>query len=143
MRRAITPAPSSPEVAGLCTAASPQTVGARTRVLPVPGDRLVWMSGPQQGNPEFSDRHEVVKTVCVWRDGTCYRIEIIRRLGKAEQGAYAALLWLEEEQAGRRVLVRDVTFPWVHYESTDSALDHAMEALAAKLRYGSAGEAEA
>jgi hypothetical protein len=110
---------------------------------PVPGDRLVRMTGPQQGNPEFSDRHELVKTVCVWRDGACYRIEIIRRLGKPEQGAYAALLWLEEEQAGRRVLVRDVKFPWVHYESADAALDHAMEALAAKLRYGSAGETEA
>jgi hypothetical protein len=98
------------------------------------------MDNPQQRASEFSDRHDVVQTVCVWRNGTCYRIEIIRRAGKQEEGAYAALLWLEEEQAGRRVLVRDVSFPWVHHESAESALDHALGSLEAKLKYASTGE---
>jgi hypothetical protein len=40
---------------------------------------------------------------------------------------YTALLWMEKEHgAGRRVLVRDITFPWVHHESADSALEHAI-----------------
>lgn len=91
---------------------------------------------------EFSDRHDVVRTVCVWRDRNCYRIEIIQRHAKPEEGAYAALLWIEEEQAGRRVLVRDVSFPWVHHESAEAALERALESLAAKLKYASDGETE-
>ncbi len=91
---------------------------------------------------EFSDRHEVVKTVCVWRDGTCYRIEIIKRLGTTEKCAFVALLWTEEKRDGTRALVRDVTFPWVHHVSAESALDCALESLAAKLRYPSTGDKE-
>jgi hypothetical protein len=91
---------------------------------------------------EFSDRHEVVKTVCVWRDGACYRIEIIKRLGTPGELAYAALLWTEEEHEGRKVLVRDVAFPWVHHESAASALERALESLASRLKYASAGETE-
>ena len=78
---------------------------------------------------EFSDRHEVLRTVCVWRDGACYRIEIIKRLGPPGTCAYAALLWTEEEHAGKRALVRDVTFPWVHHDTADSALESALDAL--------------
>jgi hypothetical protein len=98
------------------------------------------MKNPRQSESPFSDRHEVVKTVCVWRERTCYRIEIIRRISK--EAAYAALLWTEEEQGGRRVLVRDVSFSWVHHETAESAMSHAMEALAAKLQYASSGESE-
>jgi hypothetical protein len=98
------------------------------------------MKNPEQSESPFSDRHEVVKTVCVWRDRTCYRIEIIKRISK--EAAYAALLWIEEEQGGRRVLVRDVSFTWVHHETPESAMDHAMESLTAKLTYAASGESE-
>ena len=98
------------------------------------------MKTSQESNPPFADRHDVVKTVCVWRDRTCYRIEIIKRLGRPEEPVYASLLWTEEEQGGRRILARDLTFPWVHHESAESALDHALESLAARLNYASAGE---
>ena len=90
--------------------------------------------------PEFSDRHDVVQTVCLWRNGTCYRIEIIRRFGKPEEHAYVALLWLEEEHGGQRRLVRDVSFPWTHSERAEDALAQALESLAAKLRYSKTGE---
>jgi hypothetical protein len=113
-----------------------------TRLFPVSGGRLLRMDKPQPRIPEFSDRHDVVKTICVWRNGTCYRIEVIQRFGKPDGQAYAALLWVEEEQAGRRVLVRDVSFPWVHHESAESALDHALESLALRLGYASTGETE-
>jgi hypothetical protein len=99
------------------------------------------MEKPQQLNPEFSDRHDLVQTVCLWRSRTCYRIEIMRRSSKPE--AYVALLWVEEEQqGGHRTLVRDVSFPWTHHESAGSALEQALESLAAKLRYASVGETE-
>ena len=82
----------------------------------------------------FSDRHDVVKTVCVWKDHACYRIEVIERAGKSKEHSYSTLLWVEQEHGpGRRILVRDVTFPWVHHESVQSALDQALESLAAKL----------
>lgn len=98
------------------------------------------MEKPQQLPPEFSDRHDVVQTICLWRNGTCYRIEIIRRFGNPEEHAYVALLWLEEEQGGQRRLVRDVSFPWTHSESAETALAQALVSLAAKLRYASTGE---
>ena len=100
------------------------------------------MEKPQQLPPEFSDRHDVVQTVCLWRNRTCYRIEIIKRVGKPDGPAYAALLWLEQEQGTRRILVRDVGFPWTHCETGEAALEQALEALAAKVRYVSVGEAE-
>ena len=99
------------------------------------------MEKPQQLHPEFSDRHDLVQTVCVWRGRTCYRVEIIRRLGESE--GYVALLWVEEEQpGGHRTLVRDVSFPWTHHESAETALNQALESLVAKLRYASVGETE-
>jgi hypothetical protein len=99
------------------------------------------MEKPQQLNPEFSDRHELVQTVCLWRGRICYRIEIMGRSGKPE--AYVALLWVEEEQqGGHRTLVRDVSFPWTHHESAEAALEQALESLVAKLRYASVGETE-
>lgn len=93
------------------------------------------MKSAQESGSPFSDRHDVVKTVCLWRNGTCHRIEIIARAAShGERVTYTALLWLEEEQgAGRRVLVRDITFPWVHHESADSALEHAIGTLEARL----------
>jgi hypothetical protein len=100
------------------------------------------MDARHSGESAFSDRHDVVQTVCVWNDGTCYRIEIIKRSERPEEHAYTTLLWVEEDQGGRRILVRDVTFPWVHRESAESALDHALESLAAKLKYASAGDTE-
>ena len=102
------------------------------------------MDTPQPNAFPFSDRHDVVKTVCLWRNGTCYRIEIISRIRRADEGAgYAALLWIEEEHgAVHRVLVRDVTFPWVHHESAESALDHAISFLEAKLEPAGPGESE-
>ena len=91
--------------------------------------------------PEFSDRQDLVQTVCLWRSRTCYRIEIMRRAGKPE--AYVALLWVEEEQqGGHRTLVRDVSFPWTHHESAEAALEQGLESLTAKLRYASVGETE-
>jgi len=90
---------------------------------------------------EFSERHDLVQTVCLWRSRTCYRIEIMRRSGKPE--AYVALLWVEEEQpGGQRRLVRDVSFPWTHHESAETALEQALESLVAKLKYASVGETE-
>lgn len=87
-----------------------------------------------QTDSPFSDRHDSVKTVYVWRERTCYRIEVVRRAGISEETAYAALLWIEQEHgAGHRMLVRDVTFPWVHHESAETALDQALESLAARL----------
>lgn len=100
------------------------------------------MEKPQQSVPEFSDRHDVVKTICVWRNRICYRIEVLRRFGKPEDNAYVALLWVEQEQGGQRRLVRDVSFPWTHHESAESALEQALESLTAKLRYGTVGETE-
>jgi hypothetical protein len=51
-----------------------------------------------------------------------------------ERVTYTALLWMEEEEgAGRRALVRDISFPWVHHESADSALEHAIGTLEARL----------
>ena len=100
------------------------------------------MENPQTPEFPFADRHDVVRTVCVWKNGACYRIEIIQRFGKPDGQAYAALLWAEEEQAGRRVLVRDISFPWVHHESAESALNHALASLAAKFKYASVGETE-
>ncbi len=82
----------------------------------------------------FSDWHDVVRTVCFWRNGTCYRIEIIKRLEKQEEAVYAALVWVEEEHAAGRILVKDVTFPWVHRDSADAALDQALRFLAEKLQ---------
>lgn len=99
------------------------------------------MEKPQQLHPEFSDRHDLFQTVCLWRGRTCYRIEIMRRSGKPD--AYVALLWVEEEQqGGQRTLVRDVSFPWTHHESAETALQQALESLAAKLKYASVGETE-
>jgi hypothetical protein len=40
------------------------------------------------------------------------------------------------------VLVRDIAFPWVHHESAESALNHALQSLAAKLKYSSPGAME-
>ncbi len=91
----------------------------------------------------FSDRHEVVKTVCVWSDdGACHRIEIIKRTGKPETTAYAALVWSEEEREGRRYLVRDVSFPWVHHGDAEEALERTIATLAGRLRYKSVGDSE-
>ena len=91
----------------------------------------------------LADRHDLVRTVCVWRNGTCYRIEIIRRCGDSDgQSSYAALLWAEEEQAGKRILVRDVGFPWTHHQSAEAALEIALDSLSARLRYSSTGEVE-
>ena len=94
------------------------------------------MKSAQQSDFPFSDRHDVVKTVCLWRNGTCHRIEIVgRAANRGERVTYTALLWMEEEHgAGRRVLVRDITFPWVHHESADSALEHAIGFLEARLK---------
>lgn len=91
-------------------------------------------SAPESSSP-FSDRHDVVKTVCLWQNGTCHRIEIVERAARrGERVTYTALLWMEEEEgAGRRALVRDITFPWVHHESADSALEHAIGTLEARL----------
>ena len=100
------------------------------------------MEKAQQLPPEFSDRHDVVHTICVWRNRVCYRIEILRRFGKPEENAYVALLWVEEEQGGNRRLVRDVSFPWTHHDCSEAALDQALESLAAKVRYASVGETE-
>ena len=100
------------------------------------------MEKSQQLPPEFSDRHDVVKTICLWRNRICYRVEILRRFGKQEENAYVALLWVEQEQGGQRRLVRDVSFPWTHHESADAALEQALESLTAKLRYASVGETE-
>jgi hypothetical protein len=92
-------------------------------------------SAPQSDSP-FSDRHDVVKTVCLWRNGTCHRIEIVERAAKpGERVTYTALLWMEKEHgASHRVLVRDITFPWVHHESADSAMEHAIGFLEARLK---------
>ncbi len=92
----------------------------------------------------FSDRHDVVKTVCLWRNGTSYRIEIIERIANlGERVTYTALLWMEQEQGvGHRVLVRDITFPWVHHESADAALGEAIGYLEARLRPPTGLEAE-
>ncbi len=92
-------------------------------------------SAPQSDSP-FSDRHDVVKTVCLWRNRTCYRIEIVERVvNPGEPVTYTALLWLEQEHGpGHRVLVRDVTFPWVHHDSADSALEHAIGFLEKRLK---------
>ena len=86
----------------------------------------------------------MVKTVCLWRNGACHRIEIAERAANpGEQVAYTALLWMEQEQGpGRRVLVRDVTFPWVHHASPESALEHAVGILEARLKPASGLEAE-
>ncbi|MBZ5593224.1 MAG: hypothetical protein LAP39_13365 [Acidobacteriia bacterium] len=100
------------------------------------------MEKPQPLPPEFSDRHDVVKTICLWRSRICYRIEILKRFGKPEESAYVALLWVEQEQGGQRRLVRDVSFPWTHHESAEAALEQALESLTAKLRYASVGESE-
>jgi hypothetical protein len=102
------------------------------------------MKNAQRNDSPFSDRHDVVKTVCLWRNGSCYRIEIVERAAKpGERVTYTALLWTEEEQgAGRRVLVRDITFPWVHHESADSALEHTIEFLETRLNPVSGREAE-
>ena len=100
------------------------------------------MDKPQSSERPFADRHDVIQTVCVWKNGTCFRIEIIKRCEKPEELSYAALLWVEEEHGGKRMLVHDITFPWVHHESPEAALEHAFEALAAKIRYVSAGESE-
>jgi len=102
------------------------------------------MKSAQPGDSPFSDRHDVVKTVCLWRNGTCYRIEIIERASnRGEPVTYTALLWLEQEQAaGRRVLVRDIAFPWVHHESAGSALEHAIGFLEARLKPAAGLEAE-
>ncbi|HLJ47342.1 MAG TPA: hypothetical protein VKU01_15100 [Bryobacteraceae bacterium] len=91
----------------------------------------------------FSDRHEVVKTVCVWSDdGAIHRIEIISRTGKPASPGYAALVWSEEERDGRRYLVRDVTFPWVHHADAEETLERALETLASRLKYKSVGDSE-
>jgi hypothetical protein len=100
------------------------------------------MEKPQQVPPEFSDRHDVVQTICLWRSRTCYRLEILRRFGKSEENAYVAMLWVEEEQGGNRRLVRDVSFPWTHHDSAEAAVEQALESLTAKLRYASVGETE-
>jgi hypothetical protein len=97
---------------------------------------------PREAAAEFSDRHEVVRTVCVWRNGACYRIEIIKRLGPPDACAYVALLWTEEEHQGKRALVRDVAFPWVHHDNAESAFELALESLAARLTYPSTGDTE-
>jgi len=101
-------------------------------------------STPQSDSP-FSDRHDVVKTVCLWRNGTCHRIEIIERAARpGEQATCTALLWMEKEEgAGHRVLVRDTTFPWVHHESVASALEHAIGFLEARLKPAIGPEGEA
>ena len=97
---------------------------------------------PESSSP-FSDRHEVVKTVCIWGDnGACHRIEIIKRTEKPESPAFAALVWSEEEREGKRYLVRDVTFPWVHHGDADEALERSIETLAGRLNYKSVGETE-
>ena len=100
-------------------------------------------SAPRNDSP-FSDRHDVVRTVCLWRNGTCHRIEIVERAANpGERASYAALLWMEKEHgAGHRVLVRDITFPWVHHESADSALEHAIGFLAERLKPATGLEAE-
>jgi hypothetical protein len=102
------------------------------------------MKSAQQSDSPFSDRHDVVKTVYLWRNGTCHRIEIVERAtNPGERVTYTALLWLEEEHgAGRRLLVRDIAFPWVHHESADSALEHAIGYLEARLRPARNSEAE-
>jgi len=65
----------------------------------------------------------------------------MRRCGKPE--AYVALLWVEEEQqGGQRTLARDVSFPWTHHDSAETALEQALESLVAKLKYASVGETE-
>ena len=82
------------------------------------------------GGP-LTDRHELVKTVYLWRNGTCHRIEIVGRGGKpGEPVSYVVLLWVEREHGpNHRILVRDVTFPWVHHDNPDSALKCAIEFL--------------
>jgi hypothetical protein len=102
------------------------------------------MTHAQQSGSALSDRHDLVKAVYLWRNGSCHRIEVLRRAVKpGEPTSYVALLWIEEEHgAGHRILVRDVTFPWVHHESTDSALDHVIGFLEAKLTPGAGAESE-
>ena len=94
------------------------------------------MKHAQQSDSPFSDRHDVVKVVCLWRNGTCRCIEVVGRTVKpVEHESYAALLWIEEEHgAGRRIIVRDVTFPRVHHESAELALDYAIAFPEAKLK---------
>ncbi len=86
----------------------------------------------------------MVKVVCLWRNGACHRIEIVERAANpGDPVTYAALLWMEQEHGpGRRVLVRDVTFPWVHHGSADSALEHAIGFLEARWKPPAGLEAE-
>jgi hypothetical protein len=100
------------------------------------------MENQESGGSPFSDRHDVVRTVLVWRNKGCYRIEIIQRCAKPEEHAFAALLWTEEEHGGRRVLVRDITFPWVHRETAEAALDWALDHLATRLQPAASAENE-
>jgi hypothetical protein len=93
------------------------------------------MTHAQQSGSALLDRHDVVNAVYLWRNGTGHRIDVLRRAVKpGEPTSYVALLWAEEEHgAGRRILVRDVTFPWVHHESAESALEHVIGFLQAKV----------
>jgi hypothetical protein len=55
------------------------------------GDRLLGVKHAQQSDLPFSDRHDVVMVVCLWRNGTCHRIEVVRRVVKpGEHERYAA-----------------------------------------------------
>jgi hypothetical protein len=45
---------------------------------------LLGMQHAQQSDSPFSDRHNVVKVVCLWRNGTCHRVEVVGRIAFLE-----------------------------------------------------------